>query len=303
MKAIYGKVAVPVLAGLVALLVFGCGGDDGPTKSKIENTKLILEFWNVSRLPDPWLYQVWAFQDSQWIAGETFNLDANGKLHDTLTFADIDLRNTCDSLRVTFQRTSTSASTDSVNGVFVFLVAAIDRQVPELVSPAIGLESPTAMNFVFATPSDSETSLENELAGIWFTSIDLTEPGLEPLPELPDGWVYEGWAIHAGHYLPIGRFTRNTGNDQDCRYYDCQTAVPGFPGEDFLINLPIAPFHFSADDTVLISIEPVDDPLPALPLNRWFYRFFPPNFGLIDREYYILYNYTADWPDADVFIH
>ena len=98
-----------------------------------------------------------------------------------------------------------------------------------------------------------------EVSGLWFMSAsEPREPGLS-LPALPEGWVYEGWAVYKGTALSTGRFSSATGADSS-NYYSGTGTAPQFPGEDFLKNGPAGlPFPARLTDgstKVVISVEP-----------------------------------------------
>lgn len=293
---------VLLLFGGAILLSVGCGGDDKkPTGPTLSNNKLAPDFYNMESLPSGWLYQVWARKDNVWRAGPAFNLNADAemvdaqgvRISDTITFASLDLT-TCDSLRVTLQQ---NVATGSSTAGLTFLEGVIQGRVPELSS---SLKDTTAGWFVFyiyTTPTDDIDT--DEMSGVWFTNIDHTAPGLDPLPALPDGWIYEGWAHHGGDYLSTGRFSENTGSDNSCQYYDCgATSAPNFPGEDFLINAPAGldfPFDFAVSDTIMVSMEPENDPYLSRPCLRWYFRLVEADHG--PTMPYTLNGYSREaWP-------
>ena len=114
--------------------------------------------------------------------------------------------------------------------------------------------------YILGTPSDGDGN--NELSGIWF--IDLpTAQGLD-LPELPEGWTYEGWLVIDGVAVSTGRFT-DPGAADDFAGYSGDQGFPPFPGEDFVTNAPEG-LEFPTDltqATVVISVEPDPDDSPA----------------------------------------
>jgi len=126
---------------------------------------------------------------------------------------------------------------------------------------ALGTDfSEAAGVYILGTPSDGDGN--NELSGVWF--IDLpTSTGLD-LPELPAGWVYEGWAVIDGVPVTTGRFT-DPGTPDDFAGYSGPEDFPVFPGEDFIINAPEG-LTFPTDlrgGTLVISVEPEFDDSPA----------------------------------------
>eukprot|EP00487_Bulimina_marginata_P004030 TRINITY_DN1971_c0_g1_i1.p1 TRINITY_DN1971_c0_g1~~TRINITY_DN1971_c0_g1_i1.p1 ORF type:complete len:131 (+),score=25.81 TRINITY_DN1971_c0_g1_i1:142-534(+) len=86
------------------------------------------------------------------------------------------------------------------------------------------------------------------------------------LPTLPEGWVYEGWAIIDGVPVSSGRFTSVEGADLDGNPFAGTDAdLPPFPGEDFImgtvngVDLSTATHVAKA----VLSIEPEEDNSPA----------------------------------------
>ncbi|MCP3974295.1 MAG: hypothetical protein GY720_07370 [bacterium] len=117
--------------------------------------------------------------------------------------------------------------------------------------------------FVLATPTDGDHT-NDEFSGVWFLTFPGPTPGLV-LPELPDGWIYEGWTVIDGTPVTTGTFLAVDRSD-DAAPYSGTVRTPNFPGEDFLQNAPEGmtfPTNLSGA-TVVISIEPLteDNPLP-----------------------------------------
>lgn len=114
--------------------------------------------------------------------------------------------------------------------------------------------------FMLGTPTDNN-SLINERSGIWFGDLVQGIPQLN-LPQLPNGWIYEGWAIIDDQPLTTGKFARTTVTDLFSGFSDTQAPLPSFPGEDFLLDPPIFVFPdlvFPVDlsgQQVAITIEP-----------------------------------------------
>ncbi|QOD62406.1 anti-sigma factor [Polaribacter haliotis] len=123
--------------------------------------------------------------------------------------------------------------------------------------------------FILATPTDGMNN--NERSGVWFLT-----PGTPPtaglgLPELEDGWKYEGWAVINGKPVTTGKFTKLSATDEFGGFSGVN-ALPApngpdgfFPGEDFLTNAPDGQ-TFPTDlrgATIVISVEPSPDDSPA----------------------------------------
>ncbi|MFT7578639.1 MAG: hypothetical protein ACI9MR_000297, partial [Myxococcota bacterium] len=108
------------------------------------------------------------------------------------------------------------------------------------------------------TVTANVTNVPNDEAGVWFLAMGADGPRASlSLPTLPDGWVYEGWAVTQDTPLSTGRFTSASGADVGALY---STGGPPFPGEDLLTNLPsgVTPPVDLTDgsSTIVISVEP-----------------------------------------------
>ena len=117
---------------------------------------------------------------------------------------------------------------------------------------ALGTDfSDVSGSYILAAPSGGEY-----YNGIWFLDPAGTVmlPSLN-LPELPAGWVYEGWAVVDGTPYSTGTFTELSGEDSDGKG---ATAGPGdtppFPGQDF-----VNPALDLRGGLAVISVEPDPD--------------------------------------------
>lgn len=132
--------------------------------------------------------------------------------------------------------------------------------------------SSSSGQFMMASPTDNN-SLVNERSGLWFGDAVKNQPKLF-LPDLPDGWVYEGWVVIDGQPLTTGRFRRADRPDLFSGFSDTQGIAPSFPGEDFLRDPPVRVFpglKFPLDlvgQSAMVTIEPDNngiDPSGASP--------------------------------------
>jgi hypothetical protein len=118
--------------------------------------------------------------------------------------------------------------------------------------------------FMLKTPTDNNPN--NEQSGIYWQRPD-NRAGLE-LPNLPEGWKYEGWVTvptaNGTVNLSTGTFSEPNGRDDFLPYSMTLNAPPAFPGEDFLnLNLLSKSGVNTIPDlrgaNVFISIEPFPD--------------------------------------------
>ncbi len=83
-------------------------------------------------------------------------------------------------------------------------------------------------------------------------------PSLD-LPELPAGWVYEGWVVGPDGPVTTGRFTALDMPDSDGAGPAAgPDGAPPFPGSDF-----VDPELSVIGGAVVISVEPEPDDSPA----------------------------------------
>ena len=137
---------------------------------------------------------------------------------------------------------------------------------------AIGVDFGAATGeYILATPTDGTGSPENERSGIWWTFIPRAQSLV--LPELPPGWIYEGWQVIDGRPVTTGTFVSQFGEADLAAPFSGPQAGPPFPGEDFLANAP-AGLEFPRDlrgTEVVITVEPLPDtsadPFPIVPLR------------------------------------
>jgi hypothetical protein len=117
--------------------------------------------------------------------------------------------------------------------------------------------SDVAGTYILATPTDGADT--NELSGIWFLQLPGPPTAGLSLPDLGEGWVYEGWVVNGGTPLTSGRFSGAEGVDLFDGYSSTEPGPP-FPGEDYLENAPVGqmfPIDLSDGASLaVVSVEP-----------------------------------------------
>ena len=222
-----------------------------------------IEFEGLEPLGDDFEYELWTIVDGQPVTGGVFDIDDSGEVvissdqdylygHEGATDVVISIEPAVDP-------DPAPAAPKPLGGA----IAEDGSFTLDTTHPAtFGTDfSDAAGQFILGTPSDGADN--NELSGLWFLQVPGPEASLE-LPELPEGWVYEGWAVVDGVPISTGTFTDGAGPDA----FDGFTGegdVPPYPGEDFLVNAPEGlsfPLDLSGGQAV-ISVEPADDNSPA----------------------------------------
>ncbi len=125
-------------------------------------------------------------------------------------------------------------------------------------SAALGTKFAQAYGeYILNTPSSAETADYNQ--GIWFLDPDAGPGESLILPELPEGWVYEGWVVNVHGPVTTGRFTDPAAPDSDMGGPAAGPEdVPPFPGQDFIDP----PKILTDGHTAVISVEPEPDNSP-----------------------------------------
>ena len=115
------------------------------------------------------------------------------------------------------------------------------------------------------------------------------------LPELPEGWQYEGWVVIDGTPVTTGRFL--VADEADfAAPFSGPEAGPPFPGEDFIVNAPVG-LEFPTDLSgmvAVVSIEPEPDDGPAPFVLKPLVGQIPDPAS--DHTNYDMANQAADFP-------
>ena len=242
----------------VAFSVTFCSDNDEPSTKD-----LALNISGLENLGADYVYEGWIIVDSKPVTTGRFTVNDSGVLSQTNFSLDKEAlaKATTFVLTIEPKNGDVPAPTDvhilagNFNGNSGTL--SIDH------SAALGSNfSAVSGKYILATPTDDLNT--NEKSGIWFLDLASGSPtvGLS-LPQLPNGWKYEGWIVKSGIPVTTGKFLTSTGVD-DFKGFSGVKNGPAFPGEDFLKNAPAGltfPLDLSGGKAV-ISIEPVPDNSP-----------------------------------------
>ncbi|MDW3178122.1 MAG: anti-sigma factor [Acidimicrobiia bacterium] len=231
---------------------------------EVDESPVSFSFEGLEPLGENFVYEGWVIVDDSPVSTGRFTLEADGtQLFHTGSLADDLAAATAVVLTIEPAEGDDPAPADAhvLAGDIIDGVAQLSVGHPA----ALGNDFTQASGqFVLATPT---TAVEDdELSGIWFIDIvdGAAAQGLD-LPELPAGWVYEGWAVIDGQPVTTGRFTDAGAADDFNGFSGTDATGPNYPGEDFIQNAPEG-LTFPTDltgSTVVVSIEPQDDDSPA----------------------------------------
>lgn len=251
-----------ILITLIALVTFSsCKKDEDMDPVKMKTINL-----NISGLEDlgsDYMYEGWLIVDGMPVSSGTFSVNASGELSKTSFELDEAYVDGASKFVLSVEPTNDTdpdpSATKMMVGDFSGSSAMLDISV-------VGDFMNAAGKYILATPTNGADNDEN--SGIWFLDITTGAPteGLM-LPQLPEGWKYEGWVVINGMPVTTGTFTNTMATD-DAAPFSGSMALPDvngmdgfFPGEDFLMNAPTG-LNFPTDiagGTAVISIEPFPD--------------------------------------------
>jgi hypothetical protein len=229
---------------LTLSLAAACGSDD-------DNAELTLSFANLPPLGDAAVYEGWLITPGGPLSTGRFAADETA-----LTF---ELDRTIADEATAFVLTIEPATGDDPAPAATHLMAGpVSGGTAELAlddPAAIGSDFSTAAgDFVLATPSTADDTSDNN-QGIWWLVPGATPLASLDLPQLPDGWVYEGWVVSGDGPTSTGRFADQAAVDSDGAGSTAgDDDAPPFPGQDF-IDPPVDLIGLTA----VISVEPDPD--------------------------------------------
>lgn len=112
-------------------------------------------------------------------------------------------------------------------------------------------------SYILATPTSGDVA-EDYDQGIWFFNFVDSAPAASLwLPELPEGWQYEGWVVGPNGPVSTGRFSAAEGADSDGAGPAAGSdGHPPFPGQDFIDPAKVIA---GGDYAAVITVEPQPD--------------------------------------------
>ena len=223
-----------------------------------EMLSISMAFEGLEPLGDEFVYEGWLITDDGPVSSGRFQIDEEGLPYPDTFVLDEGL----DEMSFLFVLTIEPAENDDPAPSPVHILAGeVNDGVFDLSidhEAALGTDFTGAEGaFILKTPSSADTD-EDDNQGVWW--VDPTAgPGAGlHLPELPEGWAYEGWVVGADGPISTGTFLYGDMADSDGAGDTAgPDGTPPFPGQDFI---------FPALDLIgfkaVISVEPVPDNSP-----------------------------------------
>lgn len=243
-----GAIDLADLAALLAVYGTAC------------NPTMEMTFDGLEDLGDDYVYEGWLIVDGAPVSSGRFTIDGSGE-----PFPARFVIHAADAEAATlFVLTIEPAVGDDPAPAETHILAgALAAGVADLTighPAALGDDFAMAAGaYILETPSTADVADDYD-QGIWWLD-PAGGPGASlDLPELPPGWVYEGWVVGAGGPLTTGRFLTASGADDDGAGPTAgMDAGPPFPGQDF-IDPPIV---LTSGYAAVITVEPEPDNSPA----------------------------------------
>ncbi|MDC8006375.1 anti-sigma factor [Aureisphaera galaxeae] len=253
----------------LAFVITSCSNDDDSTPT---TSNLTLNINGLEDLGADFNYEGWLLVDGNPVSTGLFTVDANGNLSSSSFEVPAETAAAATKFILTIEPNPDPDPAPSDQKFIAGDFNGDSASVSTSVAPAIGNFSNAAGDFFLRTPTDEAAGSGNngnDQYGVWFG-----QPGMPPaatlvLPELPTGWIYEGWVIGESGPLSTGTFASIDEMDDNAglatSFGGTENAGPPLPGEDFFNNAPSGE-TFPLDirgRTVVITVEPVPDNSPA----------------------------------------
>ena len=252
-------IAIALLAGLSSLACDSDENDSNITSAELEaQASLEVILSNLEPLANGYVYEGWFLNADGPVSAGRFNLE-EGESTVSVNIPAAALEGASSYVLTIEPPDAEDVPAPSSTHI---LAGSWDGETSELTiedSKALGNDFAEASGeFILAVPTANEPVAYSQ--GIWFLDPAEKTPSLN-LPELPEGWVYEGWVAGDDGPISTGRFVDPAGVDDDGPGPAAGPEdPPPFPGQDFVdpaLDL------LAADTVAVISIEPEPDDSPA----------------------------------------
>jgi hypothetical protein len=241
---------------ILGMFMSACNDDDNENG---ETATIQLTVSGLPTLDDFHKYEGWIIVDGSPITIGRFSVDEAGQLSETSFEVDAGKLEKASAFIISIEpEPDNNAAPTKIHilaGNFIGNSATLTVENESALGTGFGS---VAGKYILATPTDGE--MTNENSGIWWLVPGDSPSASLQLPELNEGWLYEGWVVINGTPVSTGKFSDETKADMAAPYSATLDAPP-FPGEDFLRNAPgglTFPTDLSGQQAV-ISVEPEPD--------------------------------------------
>jgi hypothetical protein len=226
---------------------------EGEEMMEHEMAVLSLDLVGLEELGPDWAYEGWLIVDGAPVSTGVFTVDGEGMASNYVFEIDAEQLAAAELFVLTIEPVPDPEPAPSqvhiLAGVFEDDSAGLSIAHPA----ALGTDfsSAAGSTYILGIPSSGMAD-DSYTSGIWFDGLNL--------PELPAGWVYEGWVVGMDGPISTGRFVSASGTDSDGTSPTAgPNPGPAIPGQDFL-----DPAIFLTNGyVVVISVEPDPDNSPA----------------------------------------
>ncbi len=259
------RLVVALCLGVAATTWLGCApatvqdqGNDNTGGTTATRT-LGVEFDGLEPLGDGFVYEGWLIVSDAPVSTGRFDILADGTADPSAFEVESDDADAATLFVLTIEP---AVGDDPAPADTHVLAGAMEQGAAMLTvghDAALGVDLATAQGtFVLNTPSTADLA-DDYAQGIWWLDPAAGPGPSLTLPELPAGWVYEGWVVGDEGPVSTGRFTATDEADADgAGATGGPDAAPPFPGQDY-IDPAVSLIGYAA----VISVEPDPDDGPA----------------------------------------
>jgi len=236
----------------------GGSGDGGAGGSGDDMANLKIELSGLEPLGAGYVYEGWIIVDGAPVTTGRFQIEEGTDVYDGwVARADADA---AAAFVLTIEPEEGDDPAPSATHVLGGDVEGTEAALSLEHGAALGTDFTGAVgSYILETPTSSNVADDYD-QGIWWLQIGGGGPAASlALPELPEGWVYEGWVAGPNGPISTGTFTAATGADSDAAGAAAgPDGGPPFPGQDF-----VDPATVVVGMAAVISVEPMPDDSPT----------------------------------------
>ncbi|MCH7814420.1 MAG: hypothetical protein IID40_10420, partial [Planctomycetes bacterium] len=193
-------------SGFGCMAAAGSGGGNGDDDAMPEMRTLQVAFEGLESLGDSFVYEGWIIVDDNPVSTGRFAVLADGTANPATFEIDADDAAAATVFILTIEP---SVGDDPAPADTHVLAGALEDGSATLTvghAAALGDDFTSAEGtFILETPSTADLA-DDFAQGIWWLDPDAGPGPSLVLPELPAGWVYEGWVVGVDGPMSTGRF-------------------------------------------------------------------------------------------------